>query len=117
MTLIHFWNQGLLGRIATGTADVTRATMKLTGTTCPFTGEVLHPAGDIHGVTIRPHRLPSFDPLTTTITIADEPEFAFTPYTINYRVDGLFIYAIPYIEHLRRSVLPDWYTPAQEAAQ
>jgi hypothetical protein len=120
MALVHFWRgaDGSWIRLAIVSADIDRHPVQLAAVPDSH-GNTAHPATEMPGILIRPRTMAEvdFNPLLTLITIAETPEFGFTPYTCLLKPEGWHITAIPYMEHLRRSVLPDWYVSAPAEAQ
>ncbi|WP_104182734.1 hypothetical protein [Mycobacterium avium] len=117
MTLVNIWTGGFTHRIARVVATIEHHHIQLP------------PIGDLAGTIVRPSEIidgitiaiagctPEFrDKLaaaadTAVLTIEDEPAFAFVCAEVRWHCNILHIAAIPYITHLRRSALPDWYVP------
>ncbi|MCA2275485.1 hypothetical protein JF780_05700 [Mycobacterium intracellulare] len=117
MTLVNVWTRDFSQHIARTVAAVEHHQI------------LLPPIGDTAGMIVRASESVDGIALTVTgltrefqeklvggvlngvLTIEDHPAFAFICTEARWESGTLHIAAIPYITHLRRSALPDWYIP------
>lgn len=117
MTLVNVWTRDFSQHIARTVATIEQHPI------------MLPPIGDTAGTIVRASETVDGIMLTVTgltrefqeklvagvlngvLTIEDHPAFAFTCTECRWESGTLRAAAIPYITHLRRSALPDWYVP------
>lgn len=117
MTLVNVWSAGFQTHVARTVATIEHHQIPLPAVR-DIAGAVIRPSDLVDGLVLtvtgltaefRETLVPAL--LNGVFTIEDEAAFAFTSTEAQWDGDTLRVAAIPYITHLRRSALPDWYVP------
>ncbi|OIN81647.1 hypothetical protein [Mycobacterium malmoense] len=123
MTLINIWTRDLQERVARAVATIEHHQMPLAPMQ-DLQGTIIRPPQTVDGIHLTLTNLtPNFQTkliaglLDGTLTIEDEPAFAFITLHAQWETATIHACAIPLLTYMRHNTLPDWYVPDEKFCQ